>query len=175
MEPLQQAIKDRDLKRILEVVFTRGAPELRPGYYHEGQWWDYKEQVPSLSKGSEVEWAKVAADVLAFHNQEGGVIFFGIRNSDFRFVGTSTRVDTKLFNDKIRRYCGDKFWVSYSREFIGKDQKYLGIAVVPPKSYAHQRVQRDGPVLEGKPVFKSGDLCVRLGDETRIFRGSEAD
>jgi tetratricopeptide (TPR) repeat protein len=174
MELLRQGIADRDVRAILEVMFTRGMPELRPGFFREDQWWDYKEQVPGLSKGSEVEWAKIAADVLAFHNQEGGVIFFGIRNSDFSFVGTTQRLDTKLFNDKLRKYTGDKFWVSYSREFIGKDQRYLGVAIVPPKSYAHQRVQRDSPLVDGKAIFKTGDLCVRLGDETKIFRGSEA-
>lgn len=174
METLRQAIAERNVRAVIDTMFVRNPPELRPGFYREDQWWDYKEQVPSLSRGSENEWAKIAADVLAFHNQEGGAIFFGIRNSDFRFVGTTNRADTKLFNDKIRRYCGDKFWVSYSREFIGKDQRYLGVAIIPPKSYAHQRVQRDGPVIDGKVIFKVGDLCIRIGDETKVFRGSEA-
>src|SRR5207253_2643738 len=120
------------VKGVLSTMFKQGVPELLPGFFREDQWWDYKDQIPGLGKGTELDWAKISADVLAFHNQEGGVLLFGIRNSDFRFVGTGHRVDTKHFNDKIRKYCGDRFWVSYSREFIGKDQKYLGVAIVPP-------------------------------------------
>jgi hypothetical protein len=120
MELLQKAISVRDVKGVLSIMFKPDAPELRPGFFREDQWWDFKEGIPRLAKGSDLEWAKISADVLAFHNQQGGVIFFGIHNSDFRFVGTTQALDTKLFNDKIRKYCGDKFWVSYSREFLGK-------------------------------------------------------
>jgi hypothetical protein len=127
-----------------------------------------------LGKANEAQWAKVAADVLAFHNQDGGILLFGIRDADYRFLGTRILLDTKAFNDKIRKHCGDRFWVSFSREFIQPDQRYLGVAMVPPKGYSHQRVLRDGPLSGGKPTIKTGDLCVRIGDQTRILRGSEA-
>lgn len=174
MDALKQLIRNRDVKGTLKAMFKPDLPELQVGFHREDQWWDFKEESPSLGKGNEIEWANISADVLAFHNQEGGIIFFGIRNSDYRFVGATVSLDTKLFNDKIRKYCGDKFWVSFSREFITFSQRYLGVAIIPPKSYAHQRVLRDGPLFQGKPVLRAGDLCVRIGDETRVLRGSEA-
>jgi Flp pilus assembly protein TadD len=177
MEPdnnLTDLIRNRDVKGILRMMFRGEPPTLQTGYNREDQLWDFKEQCPALGKGNEAEWAKISADVLAFHNQEGGIIFFGIRNADYRFVGVSIQVDTKLFNDKIRKYCGDRFWVSFSREHIRSDQKYLGIAIIPPKAYAHQRVLRDGPLQEGRPTIKTGDLCIRIGDQTKVLRGSEA-
>lgn len=171
---LKTLIKGQDIKGIRNLFFKPGTPELQTGFFREHQLWDYKEDCPASDKPTDLSWAKVAADVAAFHNQEGGVLFFGIRNNDFRFTGAKPRLDTKLFNDKIRRYVGDRFWVSFAREFIQPDQSYLGIAVVPPRSVTQVRMLRDGPILEGKPIFQAGDLCVRIGDETKIFRGSEA-
>ncbi len=174
MDALKQLIRNREVKGVLRIVFKEDSCELQTGIHREDQLWDFKEDCPSPGKASDIEWAKISADVLAFHNQEGGIIFFGIRNSDYKFVGATVSLDTKLFNDKIRKYCGDKFWVSFSREFITSSQRYLGVAIIPPKSYAHQRVLRDGPLFLERPILKAGDLCVRIGDETRILRGSEA-
>ena len=171
---IKSFILARDVRGIRRLFFDAGAPVLRPGFFREDQWWDFKENCPAVGKGSEAAWAKIAADVAAFHNQDGGILFFGIRNRDFRFVGTDTLLDTKLFNDKIRKYVGDRFWVSYSREFIQADQSYLGIAIVPPRSVTQARMLRDAPAVDGKSEFLAGDLAVRIGDETRILRGSEA-
>ncbi len=171
---IRTLIKGQDIKGIRDFFFNARTPELQAGFFREDQWWDYKEECPASGKATDVEWAKIAADVAAFHNQEGGILFFGIRDRDYRFVGTKPRLDTKLFNDKIRKYVGDRFWVSFAREFIQHDQTYLGIAVVPPRSVTQVRMLREGPTVEGKPVFQAGDLCVRIGDETKIFRGSEA-
>jgi tetratricopeptide (TPR) repeat protein len=171
---IKALILGRDTKGIRDLFFKPGSPELQAGFFREDQWWDYKEDCPESGKATDLEWARIAADVAAFHNQEGGILFFGIRNRDFRFMGARPRLDTKLFNDKIRKYVGDRFWVSFSREFIQSDQTYLGVAVVPPRSVTQVRMLRDGPMLEGKPIFQAGDLCVRVGDETKTFRGSEA-
>src|SRR5438876_624176 len=106
MEPansLKELVRNRDVKGILRTFFAGEPPTLQTGFNREDQLWDFKEVCPALGKGNEVEWAKISADVLAFHNQEGGVIFFGIRDSDYRFVGTGIPLDTKLFNDKIRK------------------------------------------------------------------------
>ena len=98
-EVLKDSIKNRDVNTILRTMFMPKVPELQAGFHREDQLWDFKEGCPPLGKGSEVEWAKISADVLAFHNQEGGILFFGIRDSDYRFVGTRTFLDTKQFND----------------------------------------------------------------------------
>src|SRR5713226_9901075 len=103
---IRALIQGRDTKGIRSLFFKSAAAELQPGFFREDQWWDYKEDCPGLGKATDVEWAKIAADVAAFHNQEGGILFFGIRNRDFRFLGARPRLDTKLFNDKIRKYVG---------------------------------------------------------------------
>lgn len=171
---LKSHIRTRNVRAVRDIFFASGKTELKPGFFREDQLWDYKEDCPNPSKSSDLEWAKIAADVAAFYNQEGGVLFFGVRDRDYKFVGASSRLDTKLFNDKIRRYVGDRFWVSFSREYIQADQRYLGVALIPPRSVDQVRMLRDAPPLEGKPLFRTGDLCVRVGDETRILRGSEA-
>ena len=171
---LKDLIASRDVRGVLNLLFVRGKPQLRDGFFREDQWWDFKAECPSISKASEIEWAKIAADVAAFHNHEGGLLIFGIRNHDFKYIGTREYVDTKHFNDKIRKYVGDRFWVSYSREFPQHDQSYLGIAIIPARSVSHVRMLRDGPKVDGKPIFQAGDLCIRVGDETKILRGSEA-
>jgi hypothetical protein len=40
-------------------------------FYKEDEYWDYKEEIPAVTKGHEVDWASIAADVLAFHNAKG--------------------------------------------------------------------------------------------------------
>jgi hypothetical protein len=171
---LKHFIATRDTKGIVSLFFLAGQPQLKDGFYREDQLWDFKGECPSISRASEVDWAKIAADVAAFHNQEGGVLFFGIRDYDFKFLGIREYVDTKRFNDKIRKYVGDRFWVSYSREFPQVDGKYLGVAIVPPRSVSHVRMLREAPQAGGRPVFQAGDLCIRIGDQTQILRGSQA-
>lgn len=173
MKALRDLITVRDVRSIVRLVFKVNG-ELQDGFHREDQLWDFKEDLPAPGRAGDIEWAKIATEVLAFHNQEGGVIFFGLRNSDFKFLGARTPLDTKHFNDKIRKYVGDRFWVSFSRECIKPDQRYLGVALIPPRSHSHQRMLKDGPELQGKPIFRAGDLCVRIADETRIFRGTEA-
>ncbi|HYM12878.1 MAG TPA: RNA-binding domain-containing protein [Bryobacterales bacterium] len=171
LDTLESHIADRDARAILHLMFARNPLALRDGFYKEEDLWDFKEDLPPVARGSgEESWAGIAADVLALHNTRGGVLLFGIRNSTFEFVGATQRVDTKIFNDKIRRYVGDRFWVSFSREFIQQNQRYLGVAIVPPKAHAPLRAMADSP--SGK--LKVGDLCVRVGDETRILRGTDA-
>lgn len=171
---LESYIKNRNSAGILELMFQRQPFGIRDGFFREDELWDYKEDIPTPGKASEQQWAGIAADVLAFHNNKGGVLIFGITDKHYRFVGATHSFDTKLFNDKIRRYVGDRFWVSFSRELIQYDQRYLGLALVPPKVHAAIRAMGDAPGDKGQQVLKTGDLCIRVGDQTRVFRGSAA-
>ncbi len=103
-----------------------------------------------------------------------GILQGFLTDKTYQFVGATQIFDTKLFNDKIRRYVGDRFWVSFSREFIQYNQRYLGLALVPPKGHAAIRAMGDSPGEKGQQVLSTGDLCIRVGDQTRIFRGSAA-
>lgn len=181
MEPIATAIANRDIRTILTTLFEAsdvvGAPpRLRAGYRRETEYWDFKRGLPGDRAQNDGAWARVAADILAFHNAKGGVIFFGIADRSYEFVGTRDFTDAKQFNDKVRRYVGDKFWIDFSREFIQPDQRYLGVAVVGPHGLDPVRVRDSAPLDEGgKRLFTVGDLCVRVGDETRIYRREEAE
>lgn len=117
----------------------------------------------------------MAADIAALHNNRGGILLFGFDDTTLRFTGTRDVVDAKRFNDKIRRYLGDTVWVEFSREYIQEDQRYLGVALVSPRDIIPLRMRCDAPVQAGSRSFSQGDLCVREGDSTRVYRGAAAD
>jgi len=155
-------------------MFESNPPRPRSGFRTETELWDYKSNTPSLGKGTEAKWASVAADVLAFHNNRGGVLVFGIRD-DLVFAGARTRLDSKKFNDQLRRFLPDTLWVEFHREFIQKDQQYLGLALIPPRGARIERFRRPAPETGGKRVFEAGGSAIREGDSTRILSSSEAD
>ena len=123
LESLADAIRRRDAAGVCELLFEGSPPRVRSGSRTETELWDFKADVPR----SEGEWARVARHVLAFHNQRGGVLAFGITDSELDFCGATSRIDSKIFNDKVRRYVGDQIWVDFHREAIQADQKYLGL------------------------------------------------
>ena len=167
---LQTAIANRDTSAIIAMMFEDKRPRLKRGFYKEDDLWDFKEDIPPIQKSARSAWAKIAAHVLAFHNHKGGVLIFGISDASYSYTGCSEILDTKRFNDKIRRYCGDRFWVSFSREFIGADQRYLGVAVITPRSHTVLYALADSPSEKtGEPYLKKGDLCIRTADQTRIL------
>lgn len=175
-EDLERAIRQREVGAIVRLMFEgTDQPRPRSGFKTESELWDYKADCPKIGKrGTKEHWGEVAADVLAFYNDKGGVLVFGIRD-DLSFVGAKTRLDSKLFNEHIRRYLGDIVWVDYHREFIQHDQRYLGLAVVPPRGPVVGRFREDGPALRGKPVFLRDGAAIREGDSTRILSKLEAD
>ena len=130
---LERAIKQRDLESVSALVFEEDAPAVRHGFRTESDLWDYKIECPGPRKDYQSAWAKLAVDVLAFHNKRGGVLIFGVRDTDFVFVGCSTRLDSKLVNDQLRQFLGDRVWVEFHRHFIQADQRYLGLALIPPR------------------------------------------
>lgn len=169
---LSELIKANDVRGIVELFFEKapdGTPRIRQGYYRETEFWDFKEGLPGHQIDRDRAWARVASDIMAFYNNQGGVLFFGFRN-DYTFVGTSDRIDAKRFNDKVRRYIGDKIWIEFSREFIQADQRFLGIAVIPANELGPICAQANAPEDgQGSRRFDAGDYCYREGDQTRIF------
>jgi len=176
-EKLVQAIRSRDVAIIVETFFEGKKPQLRTGFFHESDLWDFKSGAPGHGRTNEAAWAQIAADVLAFHNKEGGILFFGIDETAYSYCGTSTNLDSKKFNDKLRRYTGDAFWVTYSKEYLGKGGLHLGIVIVPKRNFRILRAHNNACVLNlgDKPYFEAGDLCVREGDETKVHRKDRAE
>src|SRR5437867_173956 len=90
-----QAIRGRDVAASLEIMFEPGKPSLRPRFHYECDLWDVKNTAPGHGRLNDVAWAQIAADVLAFHNKEGGLLFFGIDDATHSFCGTPTELDSK--------------------------------------------------------------------------------
>lgn len=172
-DDLKTAIRQRDLRAILRLMFHSDGPVLRQGVGTESELWDFKKDCPRLGKKYHPAWADVSKEVLGFHNHAGGVLLFGIDDA-FKFVGATQRLDSKLFNDQIRRYLGDLFWVDYYREFIQADQRYLGVALIPPRGQRPGRFVCDAPTVNGRRLFKRDGAAIREGDSTRVLRPEDA-
>lgn len=173
-DDLAQAIRQRDIESIVRLMFEGNPPSLRPGFGTETELWDFKGDCPKLGKEWANAWADLAGEVLAFHNHRGGILVFGIRD-DFSFSGATTRLDSKLVNDQLRKFLGDRIWVEFSREFIQPDQRYLGLALIPPRGPTIERFRADAPEIRGSRLFRAGDSAIREGDSTRILPKGQAD
>jgi tetratricopeptide (TPR) repeat protein len=168
---IERAIRQRDVDAIVGLLFDGDRPRVRPGFSTETELWDFKSGCPQASKSpdEQIGWSNLAVDVLAFHNQKGGLIVFGIRDQDLQFVGVKHRLDSKAFNDQMRKYLSDRIWIEFYRLFIQPDQSYLAIAVVPPRGPVLERFRSDAPVPSG-PRFRRGESAIRDGDSSRILR-----
>lgn len=174
-EDIARAIRQRNLGAVVRLMMTGRPPAPRIGYSYESDLWDYKSDCPRPGKTPEADnaWASVASDVLAFHNNRGGIIFFGMDNR-FNFVGATYPLDSKMFNDKLRRYLPDHIFVEYSREYIQDDQRYLGVALIPPRGPMPACFRTNAPTLSGKCLFEKNGTALRDGDTTRILSANDA-
>ena len=168
-EDIARAIRQKDVNSIVRLMLEGDPPSVRSGFRTETELWDYKADCPMLGRKWENAWADFAKEVLGFHNQRGGVLIFGIRDDDFSFCGTSTRLDSKLVNDQLRKFLGDRIWVDFHRECIQPDQSYVGLALIPPRGPAFEKFRKDAPAIDGKHLFKAGDSALREEDSTRII------
>lgn len=169
------AVRQRNVSGVLRLLFDRGTTSLRYGYHSETELWEFKSDCPRVGKEHENAWAELAADVLAFHNNLGGVILFGITDGDFRFRGATSTLDSKKVNDRLRRYLPDTIWVEYYREFIQEDQRYLGVALIPPRGPVPARFRSSAPLVGTKRRFEKNGSARRDGDSTRVLSPSDAE
>ena len=175
-EDIAIAIRQGNLPGIMRLFFEGSPPSIRLGFKLETDLWDFKPDCPPLGRQSDNVWAHIASDMLAFHNNRGGLLFFGFTN-DFRFQGASTVLDSKMVNDRLRRYLPDTIWVDYCREFIQYDQRYLGVALIPPRGPAPARFRSSAPHLPsetGRPRFEKDGSARREGDSTLILSKHDA-
>lgn len=171
---IRDAILHRNVELILTSFFNGSPPRLNQGFRYESDLWDFKGACPGHGPVNLAAWAGIAADVLAFHNNEGGILFFGIDDTHFSYAGTATPIDAKQFNDKIRKYSGDKFWVTYCRAFQDGSGRHLGMALVPRRGLQVTPFFSGAPLVGGRQLFQAGDIAIRVGDESRILRGEKA-
>jgi tetratricopeptide (TPR) repeat protein len=172
------AIRKRDIQSIAALMFegstaTSAMPSLRMGFFTENELWDFKAGCPAPGKAHLASWSEIAVDVLAFHNASGGVIVFGV-DDKYSPIGTSHHIDSKLFNDQIRRFLSDRIWVEFHRAFIQSDQRYIGFALIPPRGPVLEKFQSEAPLVSGKRRFSRGDSALRENDSSRVLTSSEA-
>ena len=172
---LATAIRQRNAAAIDAMMFEGAPPTPRAAFRTETELWDYKGDCPGLSKEHLAAWVEIAVHVLAFHNRGGGILVFGIRDSDYGFCGATTRLDSKLINDKLRRFLSDRIWVEFYRLHIQATQRYLGIAIVPSRGPAIERFRADSPIINGERRFSTGDSAIRENDSSRVLPKPEAD
>lgn len=173
-EDFATAIRQRDITAVVQMMFEAGRPLLRSGFKTETELWDYKGDCPRVGEPRSDGWAEIAKDVLGFYNLRGGVLVFGIADS-FDFCGATQRLDSKLVNDQLRRYLGDRIWVEYHREFIQPDQRYVGVLLIPPRGPTIERFQSSAKNKRGELIFEKGESAIRSGDSTRRLSREDAD
>jgi Schlafen, AlbA_2 len=172
---LATAIRQRNVSAIDAMMFVGEPPAPRAAFRTETELWDYKGDCPGLSKDQLAVWAETAVHVLALHNSGGGILIFGVRDSDYSFCGATTRLDSKLVNDKLRRFLSDRIWVEFYRLHIQPDQRYLGIAIVPPRGPTIERFKASSPITNAGRRFNAGDSAIREKDSSHLLSKAEAD
>lgn len=138
---------------------------------YEGEFHDFKAQ---LDLGDPVSVAGLAKDVAAFHNHMGGYIIFGVEDRTFRKIGfpNACGLDTKLISDQLAGYLGDSVEVIYSHHEL-EGLRY-GLLFVSGKDSVPVLMLRDGPLRNGKHVFRKNDVCLREADQTKIISDHKA-
>lgn len=77
---VEQALRQRDTDTVIALMLAKetGPPYIRDGFKTETELWEYKRDIAHIGHAHENAWAHIAKDVLAFHNNKGGIIFFWI-------------------------------------------------------------------------------------------------
>lgn len=168
-------IREKDINSIVNSMFDLQAEKVGVSYRNESELWDYKAQLP-VTNSSE-EWAELAKDVLSFHNtRKGGLLLFGITDKTYEIVGISAQAhfDSKMINDKIRKYIGDQIWVDIYYP-IEMGAKTIAIALIPPLLGNIKRFLRNSPEKRGKLIFKKDGSAIRKHDSSCVLTKEEAD
>jgi tetratricopeptide (TPR) repeat protein len=173
IEDIAAGIRRRDVSALVEMMFVDDPPRIRNGYATENEFWDFKAGCPAPGKSHLSAWSELAIDVLAFHNAKGGLLVFGV--DDGHMVRrTREHLDSKLFNDQIRRFLSDRIWVDFHRAFITPDQRYIGLALIPPRGPVLERFHSPSPLVNGKRRFNAQDSAIRENDSSKLLTASEA-
>lgn len=178
-DTITTAIRQKDLGSIISLMFSRDYKAIHPSFKTETELWDYKSTCPAVTSPT-LEWAEISKDILAFHNTgKGGVLIFGVDDKDYSVIGASAActLDSKLFNDKIRKYVGDKLWVEFYPLSNEDTTITLGIALIPPLTdqKAIKRFQKNGPEKHKKLLFLEGGSAIRKYDSSIILSPRETN
>jgi len=135
---------------------------------NETELWDYKEDVDFENTE---ELAKLSSRVLAFHNNKGGCLIFGIRK-DYVVSGfyKTKLIDSVTLKNKLKRYIGNTVNIFQDQITLPINGKVIFILFIPKRIGQPISVHSNGPENKGVPVVKRGDYYIRIGDETKVCR-----
>lgn len=173
---LIKAIREKDIENISMLFFNKQQKSINPNYRTENELWDFKSCLPDYN-GAGIEWAETSKDILSFYNaKKGGLIIYGVEDLNFRIQGLSQsqKIDSKIFNDKIRKYIGDKIWIEFFRIDLTDDLS-IGIVVIPPAIGGLCRFLKNGPEKKKKCLFLEDGSAIRKHDSSIILSPQEAN
>lgn len=133
---------------------------------YEGQFWDYKER---LDLDSALGRARLAKQVLAFHNASGGLLIFGV-SDDHIIRGLTTSVpDSATVNNALRKYVGPSAVVSAVPVSVPGVAPPILVLLIPRRKGSPVPAQTAGPSDKGVPAFQKGDYFLRVEDQCRVI------
>lgn len=173
------AIRQKDMGVIESLFFSKDLVAVNSMFKTETELWDYKLKCPTINSPT-LEWAEISKDILAFHNTgKGGVIIFGVDDKDYEIIGIPKNelIDSKIFNDKIRKYISDKLWIDFYTLSNRDKSKNVGVIIIPPlnDNSAIKRFQKNGPEKHRKLLFLINGSAIRRYDSSIVLSPSEAN
>jgi hypothetical protein len=154
----------------------------------EGQFWDYKEHLPTIASNStelektafKAEMAELVKDAASFYNACGGYILFGVRDKGTsRLLGCAGDLDCGDFNRRIEGALGTNVecLICYV-DNVGTRNVRIAVLLVPRRRDHLQPVsfRKAAPAhASGKKAYNANDTYVRIRDESRPASNSSAD
>jgi tetratricopeptide (TPR) repeat protein len=134
--------------------------------HDETEYWDYKE---TIDLENPLEIARLAKRVLAFHNNRGGVIIYGVRdNYDVSGVAVGKTLDANKLNQKLRQYIGTSFSL-FQDSIAVPNSKVLWLVFVPSKESIPIAVASNGPLNDkNRNEIRKGEFYVRVNDTVKL-------
>lgn len=132
----------------------------------ETEYWDYKE---TIDLDNPLELARLAKRVLAFHNNRGGAMIYGVKdNYDVSGVAPGKTLDANKLNQKLRQYIGTTFSLFQDTIAI-PNNKVLWLVFVPRKEGVPVAVASNGPLNDkNRNEIKKGEFYVRVNDTVKL-------
>jgi tetratricopeptide (TPR) repeat protein len=160
-----KSIKEREMTADLaSALLSKNRTEILR--HDETEYWDYKE---TIDLDNPLELARLAKRVLAFHNNRGGVIIYGVKdNYDVSGVASGRTLDANKLNQKLRQYIGSSFLVFQDTVAV-PNNKVLWLVFVPPKENIPVAVASNGPLNEkNRNEIRKGEFYVRVNDTVKL-------
>lgn len=161
---------------VLDALLPEGEP-----LEYERQLWDYKLDLPVLSKGgkpttAELEefngaFAEILKDAVAFYNSYGGYIVAGVANSPRIVVGVEGDFDCDELNKRLHASTGKSiecFYKVFDRTSGNGSKCRVGLLFIPqrPDAATPAQFNKDSPLKKsGKKPYNRHDIYFRNADQ----------